>query len=44
MFLEHVAKLTTINAETAEFAEIYWLSGLSEFCVQRRLGNFEMHS
>ena len=31
--LEHVAELTTINAETAEIAEIYWLSGLSEFCV-----------
>jgi len=53
---EHVAKITTINTETASFdsardalsdsrraecAEIYWLSGLSEFCVQRRVGNFE---
>jgi len=37
-------ELTTINAEAAEFADIYWLSGLSEFCVQRRVSNFETHS
>ena len=39
--LEQVAKLTTINAEIAEFAEIHQLCGLSEFCVQRRVGNFQ---
>jgi hypothetical protein len=33
---------TAINAELAEIAEIYWLSSLSEFCVQRRGCSVEM--
>jgi len=37
-------KLTTINAETAQFAEIYWLSGLSEFCVHVVSAILKMYS
>ena len=33
-----VAQLTTINAESAEFAGISWLCGLGVFCVLRRDG------
>ena len=41
--LEHVAKFTTINAETAEPAEIHLVCEFREFCVECRT-SIEMSS